>query len=143
MDKIPSFNKDHINMNTGFSVSMVDKDITTFDLRFIKPNCGKYLSYAAIHSIEHLLATILRNSGYKDKIIYFGPMGCRTGFYLLTRDLNFETVKKLLIDSLVTAESFDSVPGASENECGNYRQHSLISAKKYLRNYLKILQNHN
>lgn len=126
-------------MKTGFSVSMTDKDITTFDLRFIKPNCGRYMSYAAVHSIEHLLATVLRNSSYKNNIIYFGPMGCRTGFYLLTRDLSFDTVKKLLIESLITAQNFDSVPGSSEKECGNYKEHNLSSAKKYLKKYLDII----
>lgn len=140
MDKIPSFSKDHINMQPGFSVSMTDKDITTFDLRFIKPNCGKYIGSAAMHSIEHMLATVLRNGEYKNSIIYFGPMGCRTGFYLLTRDLSFETVKKFLISSLKKSLEFDTVPGASQNECGNYKEHNLSSAKKHIKRYIDIIK---
>lgn len=140
MDRIPSFDKNHIEMQTGFSVSMTDSGITTFDLRFIKPNSGRYISCRAMHSIEHILATLLRNSVYKDKIIYFGPMGCRTGFYLLTRDLSFDIVKALLINCLEKAAELDIVPGASEKECGNYKEHSLSAAKKHMADYLALLK---
>ncbi len=140
MDKIPSFNKDHINMNPGFSVSQTDKDITVFDLRFVKPNCGKYISPAAMHSIEHILATLLRNSRYKNNIVYFGPMGCRTGFYLLTRELTAQTVKELVMECIDKAEELDSVPGASEKECGNYKEHNLPAALGHMRRYSKLIR---
>lgn len=140
MNKIASFEKDHINMNTGFSASLQDKNITTFDLRFVKPNCGKFLSPAAIHTIEHLLATTLRNSEYKENIVYFGPMGCRTGFYLLTRDLTEDTVKNLVYQCILKSCDFNEIPGATEKECGNYKEHNLAAAKKHLINYSKLLK---
>lgn len=140
MEKIPSFLKDHKSIEPGFSISMTDKDITTFDLRFIKPNSGGYLSNAAIHSIEHLLATALRNGDYKEHIIYFGPMGCRTGFYLLTRDLDFETAKKALIKAIKSSLDMDEVPGASEKECGNYKEHDLYAAKEHLKAYYEMIR---
>ena len=139
MDKIPSFNKNHDIINPGFYLSTTDRDLTTFDLRFIKPNCGKYISNAAMHSIEHILATILRNSSYKDSIVYFGPMGCRTGFYLITRDLDFDTVKNLLIKCIKDALEIKAVPGAERKECGNYKEHNLSAAKMHLKKYLKCL----
>lgn len=140
MDKIASFNKDHINMMPGFSLSTTDRDLSTFDLRFIKPNCGRYLPYSAIHTIEHILATLIRNSEYKQNIVYFGPMGCRTGFYLITRDLEKETVKQLLHKCIVTAKDIEIIPGATEKECGNYKEHNLKTAKRYLKSYLKYLR---
>jgi len=139
MDKIPSFNKNHDIINPGFYLSTTDRDLTTFDLRFIKPNCGKYISNAAMHSIEHILATILRNSSYKDSIVYFGPMGCRTGFYLITRDLDFDTVKNLVIKCIKDALEITTVPGAERKECGNYKEHNLSAAKMHLKKYLRYL----
>jgi S-ribosylhomocysteine lyase len=139
MNKIPSFEKDHTTMTAGFHVSMQDKGITTFDLRFIKPNCGRYMSPAVMHSIEHILATLLRNSAYKENIVYFGPMGCRTGFYLLTRDLPIQTAKELVTDCINKAADLKEVPGATIQECGNYKEHNLTAAKKHLKKYLELL----
>lgn len=141
MEKIASFKKDHLTMTEGLSLSMQDKDISTYDLRFIKPNSGKYMSPASMHTIEHLIATTTRNSKYKDHIIYFGPMGCRTGFYLLVRDLAFEQVKELLKDSIEKALQLDTVPGSEKSECGNYLEHSLSGAKKHLKKYFNNFKN--
>jgi S-ribosylhomocysteine lyase len=140
MDKIPSFSKDHNALEQGLHICGTSHGVTTWDLRFKKPNTGDYISQPALHSIEHILATILRNSVYKDDIIYFGPMGCRTGFYLLTVNLNYNEVKALLIDSIVVADELNEVPGAKQIECGNFREHDLDDAKKELKSYLQILK---
>ena len=92
MKKIASFQKDHDKLQPGLYAQTDKNQITTFDLRFKKPNAGDYITPKALHTIEHLLATVLRNSDKKDDIVYFGPMGCRTGFYLLTLRLCFEEV---------------------------------------------------
>jgi len=141
MEKIKSFQKNHDTMQPGFSLSNEQHGVKTFDLRFKKPNCGDFIEVAAMHSIEHLLATILRNGEHKDDVIYFGPMGCRTGFYLLTVNLNEYQVKCLLIDSLKKVREFDFVPGAEKIECGNYLQHDLNGAKEECKKYLQLLQN--
>ena len=127
-------------MQPGFSLSGEQQGIKTFDLRFKKPNCGDFIAVAAMHSIEHLLATILRNSSYKDDVIYFGPMGCRTGFYLLTSNLDEVTVKNLLIQSLKKVRDFDFVPGAEKIECGNYLEHDLKGAKEECEKYLRLIE---
>ena len=112
MDKIPSFQKDHNKLMPGLYISVSKNGIATFDLRFKRPNEGDYIGQGALHSIEHMLATILRNGEQKESIVYFGPMGCRTGFYLLTQDLSYNEVlgmlKKAFADSLLLEE----VPGA-------------------------------
>ena len=141
MEKIKSFQKNHNTLEPGFSLSGEQQGVKTFDLRFKKPNCGDFIAVAAMHSIEHLLATILRNSSYKDDVIYFGPMGCRTGFYLLTVNLNEQTVKDLLIQSLKKVQEFDFVPGAEKIECGNYLEHDLDGAKIECEKYLRLLEN--
>jgi len=140
MERIPSFSKDHDALKTGLHISMQAHGITTFDLRFKKPNGGDYISPKALHTIEHILATILRNSEKKEDIIYFGPMGCRTGFYLLTINLSYDEVYKLLMESLKTASAFDYIPGNSRKECGNYLEHDLDEAKKECAEYLEILK---
>lgn len=141
MDRIPSFSKNHDTLKTGLHESMQMHGVTTWDLRFKKPNCGDYISPKALHTIEHLLATALRNSPNKDDIIYFGPMGCRTGFYLLTVNLSFSQVKSLLSDCCKVCLTFDEVPGSKREECGNYLEHDLIGAKKEIASYIQILNN--
>ncbi|MDE6586630.1 MAG: S-ribosylhomocysteine lyase [Clostridia bacterium] len=141
MDKIASFSKNHDELKQGLHLCGTAHGVTTWDLRFKKPNGGDYLNIAAMHTIEHLIATIVRNSKHKDDIIYFGPMGCRTGFYLLTVNLGYDEVKKLLTDSLALAQTFDEVPGNKCEECGNYLEHDLQGAKAECANYLKILEN--
>lgn len=140
MEKIPSFLKDHDNIIPGFYVSVIDKDLTTFDMRFVKPNGGKYLSVAAMHTIEHLLATTLRNGNLKNNVVYFGPMGCRTGFYLIMRDTDTKTAKQYLLSCAKLSLSFTEVPGSDRKSCGNYLEHSLSPALYHLKRYIKVLE---
>ncbi len=139
MEKIPSFSKNHDELKTGLHVCGTAHGVTTWDLRFKKPNAGDYISPAASHTIEHLIATLLRNSPRKDDIIYFGPMGCRTGFYLLTVNLGKSEVTELLKNCFELAENFDEVPGNKREECGNYLEHDLNGAKNECKKYLEIL----
>ncbi len=141
MERIPSFSKNHDLLQTGLHGCGTARGVTTWDLRFKRPNGGDYITPKASHTIEHLIATILRNSADKDKIIYFGPMGCRTGFYLLTVDLNYDEVLALLKESFTLALDFDEVPGNRREECGNYLEHDLEGAKRECENYLEILNN--
>ena len=141
MEKIPSFQKDHDALAVGLHMQTDAHGIATFDLRFKKPNAGDYITPKALHTIEHLLATVLRNSREKDNIVYFGPMGCRTGFYLLTRNLSYESVKELLKEAVGIALTLDEIPGSKREECGNYLEHDLHDAKKELQKYLEILTN--
>lgn len=140
MDKIPSFSKNHNELETGLHFCNELHGVATWDLRFKTPNGGDYLAPAAMHTIEHLLATVLRNSANKDDIIYFGPMGCRTGFYLLTVNLNYERLLPLLKRSFAEALEFDEVPGGKREECGNYLEHDLEGAKRECKKYLEILE---
>ena len=141
MERIPSFSKNHDTLEVGLHECGKSHGVTTWDLRFKKPNAGDYISPKALHTVEHLIATILRNSESKDDIIYFGPMGYRTGFYLLTVNLNYDEVKKLLKKSFAIAESFTEIPGNKREECGNYLEHDLIGAKEELKKYLTVLVN--
>lgn len=138
MKTIDSFLKDHDKLNIGFYKSGESHGVSTFDLRFKKPNTT-YISPAAAHTIEHILATTLRNSKSGDNIIYFGPMGCLTGFYLLTVNMRENEVKDLLISGIETALEFETVPGSAKKECGNYKQHDLTAAKMELKGYLEVL----
>lgn len=140
MDKIPSFQKNHDEIKPGLYLCGASGDVYTYDLRFKKPNSGDYISPAASHSIEHILATILRNSSQKDKIVYFGPMGCRTGFYLLARMEDFKSVLNLLIESLEAVNNIDEIPGGKREECGNCKEHDLLSAKEECARYLNTLK---
>lgn len=140
MELIPSFKKDHDKLQPGFYESGVSHGVTTWDLRFKRPNCGDFLSPKSLHTIEHVLATAYRNSEMGDDIIYFGPMGCRTGFYLLTVNLTREKALDLTVKMLKSAEGFTAVPGARREECGNYLEHDLDEAKADCREYLKLLE---
>ena len=142
MDKIPSFQKNHDLLQPGFHFSTLQSGITTYDLRFKKPNAGDFISPAALHSIEHMLATILRNSDKKEDIIYFGPMGCRTGFYLLTVNLTYNDTLLLLKKAFTDALNLSEVPGAKKEECGNYLEHSLAKAKAAAVDMLGVLKNY-
>ena len=139
MDKIPSFQKNHDLLQPGFYFSGAQRGVDTFDLRFKKPNCGDFISPKALHSIEHMLATALRNGNHKENIIYFGPMGCRTGFYLLTVGMTCEQVLSALKSAVIAALAMDEVPGAARIECGNYLQHDLADAKRECTAYLGLL----
>lgn len=133
MKKIASFTVDHNKLDVGVYISRIDGDITTFDLRFIKPNTPPFLLPFAMHTIEHLFATYARNSEYSDNVIYFGPMGCMTGFYFLTRDLPPETALKLIKDVVKKCRDHEGeIPGNSKIECGNYLAHNTEEAHKAL-----------
>lgn len=147
MEKIASFTIDHIKLQPGVYVSRKDhigqEVITTFDLRMTSPNEEPVMNTAEMHTIEHLAATFLRNHpAYKDKTVYFGPMGCRTGFYLLLAgDLESKTIVPLMIEMFEFIRDFkDEVPGASPKDCGNYLDMNLgmanYLAKRYLDNVL-------
>ena len=141
MERIASFTVDHNKLQPGLYLSRRDGDVTTFDLRFKKPNTGDLLSNAQLHSVEHLIATFLRNSPQKEAVIYFGPMGCRTGFYLITRDLTGQPLVDLVIDAFRFIAAYEGeIPGASAKECGNYRDLSLEGAKQQAAEYLTAIE---
>lgn len=113
--------------------------VSTWDLRFKTPNGGDYITPKALHTIEHLLATVLRSSAQAGNVIYFGPMGCRTGFYLLTVNMRREEVLALLKESFKLALTLKEIPGNKREECGNYLEHDLAGAKDECEKYLEIL----
>ena len=138
MDKIASFTVDHTVLLPGVYISRVDEDIITYDIRVKQPNTGDLMTNEEMHSVEHLLATALRNSSLKDDVIYFGPMGCQTGYYCLMRvDSGFNFIK-FLKEVMLFALSFDSMPGQSAIECGNYKNLDLELGKSCLKNYLSL-----
>lgn len=141
--KIASFQVNHDVLQRGIYTSRIDGDVTTYDIRMKLPNKGNYLNNPAMHTIEHLVATYVRSSEYSDRIIYFGPMGCRTGFYLLVRDIAPEEVISLVEAAFsFLADYAGEIPGVSSVECGNYLEHDLADAKKEARAYLPVLQNY-
>ena len=140
MKRITSFEIDHKILDPGFYVSRKDGSITTYDLRTRKPNSGDYMDNVTMHTVEHMFATFARNSEYSDRIIYFGPMGCQTGFYLLTDSMNdndvFDLTRKILA-LIINHEG--EVFGASETECGNYKTLDLAKAKEECIKYAAVL----
>lgn len=140
--KITSFTVDHTKITPGIYISRIDGDIATYDMRTRKPNAGDYMSDLTMHSVEHMFATYVRNSEIGDRVIYFGPMGCQTGFYFLVRGLECETVLRVTKDVLrrIIAHT-GPMFGASEAECGNYRNLSVDAAKAEAARYLDILEN--
>lgn len=138
MKKIASFTVDHTKLNEGIYISRIDGDITTYDLRMRKPNTEDLMSNAAMHSLEHLFATMVRNSDLTDKVIYFGPMGCQTGFYLLMRTTEHSVVVELIKSVLKQIISYNGeMPGQSAIECGNYKNLDLSLAKEEAKLYLE------
>ncbi|MBQ8860584.1 MAG: S-ribosylhomocysteine lyase [Ruminococcus sp.] len=136
MKKIASFTVDHDKLNVGAYISRIDGNITTFDLRFIKPNTPPFLDPLAMHTIEHLFATYARNSEFSDNVIYFGPMGCMTGFYFLLRDLELDVALNLIKDIVRKCRDHEGeIPGNSRVECGNYLAHNEKEAHKALTKY--------
>ena len=144
MEKIASFTVNHLTLLPGIYVSRKDyvgqETITTFDIRMTRPNFEPVMNTAEIHTIEHLAATYLRNDEeYKEKVIYFGPMGCRTGFYLLLAG-NYESkdIIELLTRMFVFIRDFEEeVPGACAKDCGNYLDMNLPMAKWLADKYMK------
>ncbi len=142
MKKIASFTINHDTLEKGMYISRIDGDVVTYDIRMKKPNGGDYFGMSAAHTVEHLFATYARNSAYGDQIVYVGPMGCRTGFYLLVRDtLSHENAIKLVQESMAFVRDFDGeIPGSKKEECGNYLDHDLAGAKALGRDMSAVLQ---
>ena len=141
MERIKSFEINHNILEPGFYISREDGDIITYDLRTRKPNVGDYMSNAAMHSVEHMFATFVRNSAMASDIVYFGPMGCQTGFYLLVRNQKPSDVFALTKEVLEQILAYEGpVFGASAIECGNYRNLSLAEAKEECARYLAVLK---
>ncbi len=141
MERIASFSVDHLNLGKGIYVSRIDKSgdvaVTTFDLRITAPNKEPVIDMPALHTIEHLGATFLRNSKQKKEILYFGPMGCRTGCYLLVfGDKTSEDIAPLVLEMCDFILGFEGeIPGAKPEECGNYSEQNLNMAKFYIKRY--------
>ncbi|MDP4132695.1 MAG: S-ribosylhomocysteine lyase [Bacillota bacterium] len=141
VERITSFSVDHDFIRPGMYISRIDGDITTYDLRTRRPNQGDYMDNVTMHSLEHMVATYLRNSDIKGNIIYFGPMGCATGFYLLVKEEKPEEVLKALKEALrKTIAHEGEVFGSQRKECGNYQCLSIDSAKIECERYLKVLE---
>ena len=145
MDLIPSFSVDHTKIVPGIFTSRVDilgeYYVTTYDVRVTKPNIEPAVDVAAMHSLEHLIATFLRNDpDWKDEVIYWGPMGCLTGFYLILKgNRKPEEIYDLLLRAFKSVENSEEVPGTSPENCGNYLMHNLEMAKWYARRFAAYL----
>ncbi len=145
MNKIESFKINHLTLEPGLYVSRRDKCgdcvVTSFDMRITAPNREPVIDMPALHTIEHLCATYLRNGDRKESIVYFGPMGCRTGCYLVMfGDLKSEDIYDLVVDMCDFVLQFEGeIPGASPIECGNYSEQNLDMAKYYIAKYKKDL----
>ncbi len=141
MKTIKSFQVNHNYIKEGLYVSRMDGDITTYDIRTRRPNMGDYMDNITMHSVEHMIATYARNGKYGENVIYFGPMGCRTGFYLLTRGLTNEQALELLTDALERTVAHEGeVFGATREQCGNYRELNLDAAKCECERFLAVLR---
>lgn len=142
MKRIASFEVNHDILQEGMYISRIDGDIVTYDIRMKKPNGGDYLANGAIHTFEHLFATFARNGEFSENVIYVGPMGCRTGFYLLLRDkVGHEDALALVKDAFRFIVNFQGeIPGSQPYECGNYKEHDLQSAKDDAREILSVLE---
>ena len=148
MEKIASFTVNHITLRPGVYVSRIDhvgsETVTTFDLRMTTPNLEPVMNTAEIHAIEHLGATFMRNHPiYKDKTVYFGPMGCRTGFYLiLAGDYESKDIVDLMVEMFRFIRDYEGdIPGASARDCGNYLDLNLPMAQYCAKRYLQVLEN--
>ena len=141
MEVIQSFTIDHTRLKPGIYVSRVDKGFTTFDLRITEPNQEPALAPAAMHSLEHLMATWFRNSEVKQDVVYVGPMGCLTGMYIImTGQYTVQDMRRLTIDCLQWILTQDKVPATEPQTCGNYLLHDLPMCKWESARYLDRLQ---
>ena len=142
MQKIASFTVDHRFIKENIYISRIDGDITTYDVRMRKPNTNDVMSNALMHSFEHLFATFMRNGSLKNDVIYVGPMGCQTGFYLLVRNADNGAVLAEVKDVMAKIAEYDGeMPGSSEIECGNYRNLDVEIAKAEAASYLEKIKN--
>lgn len=143
MERIASFTVDHTVLLPGMYLSRQDGDVVTYDLRLKRPNTGDLLSNAELHSAEHLFATLLRNSRHKDAVIYFGPMGCQTGFYLLLDGTKVDHAEAIALMQEVCAQGAafaGEMPGKSAVECGNYRNLDIEVAKRVCADYGQMIR---
>ncbi|MBQ7321718.1 MAG: S-ribosylhomocysteine lyase [Clostridia bacterium] len=140
MKTIASFQVNHDKLTPGIYISRIDGDVTTYDLRTRIPNAGDYMDHITMHSLEHMFATYVRNSPLGPQVLYFGPMGCQTGFYLLIRNADNETVLATVKEVLRCIIAHDGeMFGATRIACGNYQNLSLAAAKQEARRYLDTL----
>lgn len=143
MKKIQSFTINHDHLNRGMYISRIDGDVITYDVRMKQPNNpeGDYLEGNALHTFEHLFATYVRNTDASDQIVYVGPMGCRTGFYFLTRDtLSGKDAIRLVQETLrYVLDYTGEIPGSKRQECGNYLAHDLAGCQKLAAEFLPVM----
>ena len=141
LKKIASFTINHDVLTPGMYISRIDGDCVTYDLRLKTPNAGDYVAVPAMHTLEHLIATFVRSSDRSDEVVYFGPMGCRTGCYLILRDsVSAGDAIALVQDAFRFAAAFEGdIPGAQKRECGNYLEHDLSGAKAEAAAYVRVL----
>ena len=141
MKTIASFTINHDLLDAGMYTSRVDGDVVTYDVRMKKPNAGEYLEDSGLHTFEHLFATFARNSEYSDSVVYVGPMGCRTGFYFLVRDMSQEDALELIKDTVFKCKNHTGeIPGNTAAECGNYKEHDFNGAIEALNKYYNELK---
>lgn len=143
MERIASFQVDHNKLLPGMYLSRRDGEVVTFDLRFKKPNTGDLLTNAEMHSVEHIIATLLRNGRAKDAVIYFGPMGCQTGFYFLfdSRLLSEAGAVELVKETFAAGAAFEGeMPGKSPVECGNYMNLEVSLAREQCAYYSAVIR---
>ena len=137
----PSFGIDYNILKKGIYISKIDDDITTYDIRMKEPNRNEYLTNSAIHTIEHIFRAYIRNAEFSDNIIYFGPMGSRTGFYLITKSLTDKYSIEFIKDAFEhVAEFWGRIPAASPKECGNCLEHNLPQAKEEAKEFLETIR---
>lgn len=143
MKRIASFTVNHDTLKRGMYISRVDGDVVTYDIRMKTPNGGDYLQNGAMHTFEHLFATYARNTAFADSVIYVGPMGCRTGFYLLLRDsVSHAQALDLVREAFAVIADYEGeVPGTTRIECGNYLEHDLEGARENARDMIEVLKN--
>ena len=146
MDLIESFSIDHRYIIPGIFISRVDTisngKATTYDIRLKKPNREPVIDVSAMHSLEHIIATYLRNNKeWKEEIIYWGPMGCLTGFYLILKgNRKPQEIYDLILNAFIEVDKYNEVPGATEENCGNYLLHNLPMAKWYAKEFVDYLK---
>lgn len=146
MELIQSFSVDHTKIVPGIFTSRVDtvgdKKVTTYDIRLKRPNVEPVIDVSAMHSLEHLIATTLRNDPeWKDEVIYWGPMGCMTGFYLILKnDRPSREIYSLILNAFKAVENAKEVPGTAPENCGYYRMHNLEMAKYYAAEFVRYLK---
>ena len=143
MNRIASFSVDHDYIVPGIYLSRIDGDVVTYDMRTRVPNTGDLMDNATMHTFEHMFATFVRNSSVSDNVIYFGPMGCQTGFYLLVRNLSHAEVIARIKDTILSILSYEGkVFGKSRKECGNYINLDLQLAKKEAARYFESIRDY-